>query len=40
MEDHIYLFVDCPPDYGIRQLFRILKGETYFYIRKKSHSLK
>jgi len=40
MEDHIHLFVDCPPNFGIRELFRIIKGGTSFYIRKKCPSLK
>ena len=40
MENHVHLFVDCPPDYGIRQLIRIIKGGTSFYIRKRVPSLK
>ncbi|MCA9497399.1 MAG: IS200/IS605 family transposase [Nanoarchaeota archaeon] len=40
MEDHVHLFVDCPPDYGIRQLIRILKGGTSFYIRQNNPNLK
>lgn len=40
MEDHVHLFVDCPPDFGIRQLIRILKGGTSFYVRKRYLSLK
>ncbi len=40
MEDHVHLFVDCPPDYGIRQLIRIIKGGTSFYIRNNYPSLK
>lgn len=40
MEDHVHLFVDCPPDYSIRQLIRIIKGGTSFYIRKNYPSLK
>lgn len=40
MEDHVHLFVSCPPDYSIRRLFQILKGGTSFYIRKKYPSLK
>lgn len=40
MEDHVHLFVDCPPYCGIRQLIRILKGGTSLYIRKKYPTLK
>ncbi|NCC70666.1 IS200/IS605 family transposase [bacterium] len=40
MEDHVHLFVDCPPNYSIRQLIRIIKGGTSFYIRKECPSLK
>ena len=40
MPDHVHLFVSCPPDYSIRKLFKILKGGTSYYIRKKYPSLK
>jgi len=40
MPDHVHLFVSCPPDYSIRRLFRILKGGSSFYIRKKCPALK
>ena len=40
MEDHVHLFIDCPPSYSIRQLIRILKGGTSFYIRKEYPALK
>lgn len=40
MEDHVHLFVDCPPDYGIRKLLKILKGGSSYYIRKNYPSLK
>ncbi len=40
MEDHVHLFVDCPPDYSIRQLIRVIKGGTSFYIRKNYPALK
>jgi putative transposase len=40
MEDHVHIFVDCPPEYGIGQLIKILKGGTSFYIRKKYPALK
>lgn len=40
MEDHIHLFITCPPSYGINKLIRIIKGGTSFYIRNKYPSLK
>ncbi|MCA9459457.1 MAG: IS200/IS605 family transposase [Nanoarchaeota archaeon] len=40
MEDHIHLFVSCPPNYSIRRLFQILKGGTSYQIRKNYLSLK
>jgi putative transposase len=40
MSDHVHLFISCPPDYSIRRLFRILKGGSSYYIRRKYPSLK
>ena len=40
MEDHLHLFVSCPPDYSIRKLVQIIKGGSSFYIRKEHPSLK
>ncbi|MBD3202930.1 IS200/IS605 family transposase [Candidatus Woesearchaeota archaeon] len=40
MEDHVHLFVSCPPDYSVRKFFQILKGGSSFYIRKHYPSLK
>ena len=34
MEDHVHLFVSCPPDHSIRRLISILKGGSSYYIRK------
>ena len=28
MPGHVHLFVSCPPDYSIRRMFQILKGEA------------
>ena len=40
MEDHVHLFVSCPPDYSIRRMIQIIKGGTSYYIRKNHPSLK
>ena len=40
MEDHVHLFVSCPPDYSIRKMIQIIKGGTSYYIRKHHPSLK
>ncbi len=40
MEDHVHIFVDCPPQFSIRKLIQILKGGSSYYIRKKAPSLK
>jgi putative transposase len=40
MDNHVHLFVNCPPDFSIRKLLQILKGGTSFYIREKHPSLK
>jgi len=40
MNDHVHLFVNCPPDYSVRKLLQVLKGGTSHYIREKYPSLK
>lgn len=40
MEDHVHLFVSCPPDYSIRRMIQIIKGGTSYHIRKHHPSLK
>jgi putative transposase len=40
MSDHVHLFVSCPPNYSVRKFFKILKGGSSYYIRKKYPSLK
>ena len=40
MDDHVHLFVSCPPDFSIRRLFQILKGASSHYIRERYTSLK
>ena len=40
MEDHVHLFVSCPPDYSVRRLIGVLKGGSSYYIRKHHPSLK
>jgi putative transposase len=40
MDDHVHLFVSCPPDYSIRKLIGIIKGGTSYYIRKNHLPLK
>jgi putative transposase len=40
MDDHVHLFISCPPDYSIRKLVQIIKGGTSYYIRSHHPSLK
>ncbi len=40
MNEHVHLFVNCPPKYSINKLIQILKGGTSYRIRKKFPSLK
>jgi len=40
MEDHVHLFVSCPPDNSIRKLIQLIKGGSSYYIRKNHLSLK
>jgi len=35
MDNHVHLFVDCPPEFSIRKLLQVLKGSTSHYIRNK-----
>lgn len=39
MDNHVHLFVNCPPRLSIRDLIRLIKGGTSFRIRKKYSSL-
>jgi len=39
MNDHVHLFVTCPPEFSIRKLLQILKGGTSYEIRKNYPSL-
>ena len=34
MDDHVHLFVACPPEYSIRKLIQLLKGGSSYYIRR------
>jgi len=40
MDDHVHLFVSCPPDNSIRKLIQLIKGGSSYYIRKNHLSLK
>jgi len=40
MDDHVHLFVSCPPEFSIRKLAKILKGGTSFYVREHHPSLR
>jgi putative transposase len=40
MDEHVHLFVNCPPEFSIRKLIQIVKGGTSYRIRKKFPSLK
>ena len=40
MDDHVHLFVSCPPEFSIRKLLQVLKGGTSHFIRKKHPTLK
>lgn len=40
MDDHVHLFVSCPPDYSIRHMIQIIKGGTSYFIRRFHPSLK
>jgi putative transposase len=40
MDDHVHLFISCPPDYSIRKLVQLIKGGSSYYIRKNHPPLK
>ena len=40
MDEHVHLFISCPPSFSIRKLAQIIKGGSSFYIRNKHPSLK
>jgi putative transposase len=40
MDDHVHLFVSCPPDKSIRRLIQLLKGGTSYHLRRFQPSLK
>jgi putative transposase len=40
MDDHVHLFVTCPPEYSIRKLLQVLKGGTSHYIRERHQTLR
>ncbi len=40
MDDHVHIFVSCPPKYSVRKLAQIIKGGTSYYIRSKHPALK
>ena len=40
MDNHVHLFVYCPPQYFIRELIRIIKGGSSYIIRRRYSSLK
>ena len=39
MNDHVHLFITCPPEFSIRKLLQVLKGGTSYEIRKRYPSL-
>ena len=40
MDDHVHLFVSCPPDCSIRRMIQLIKGGSSYYIRKNHPPLK
>jgi putative transposase len=40
MEDHVHLFITCPPDYSIRKLVQIIKGGSSYLMRNARPALK
>ena len=40
MDDHVHLFVSCPPCYSISKVVAVIKGGTSYYIRSKHTSLR
>ena len=39
MDNHVHLFVNCPPKLSIRELIRLIKGRSSYRIRRKYPSL-
>jgi putative transposase len=39
MNDHVHLFITCPPEFSNRKLLQVLKGGTSYEIRKNYPSL-
>lgn len=35
MDDHVHLFLSCPPDYSISKLVAMIKGATSYFIRSR-----
>ena len=40
MDNHVHLFITCPPEFSIRKLIQVIKGGTSHYIRQEYPSLK
>ena len=40
MDDHVHLFVACPPDMPLRKMLQLIKGGSSYEIRKRYPSLK
>lgn len=40
MDDHVHLFVACPPNYSVRKMVHVIKGATSYYVRSKHPSLR
>ena len=40
MDNHVHLFLACPPDMPIRRMLRLIKGASSFHIRRRFPSLK
>jgi putative transposase len=40
MDDHVHLFVSCPPEYSIRKMIQLIKGGSSYFIRRNHPSLK
>jgi putative transposase len=40
MDDHVHLFVSCPPHFSVRRMIQTIKGGTSYYIRYKHPPLK
>lgn len=34
MDDHVHLFVSCPPNCSVRKLAQLIKGGSSYYMRK------